>query len=163
MLPSSRMVRRLASAILLIVLQPSVTQAQDSDVLSLYIPPLALVSDSITETMPASHRSVSKDADQPVRVLYCPEPRYPRGLGDYGFGGQVDLRFVVDTLGLAELEDLVVSEVSHVGFVDAARRAISKCRYKPASKAGRAVRVLVQQRVVFRIRSSESTRNEAMP
>ncbi|HEX2250939.1 MAG TPA: TonB family protein, partial [Gemmatimonadales bacterium] len=122
------------------------------------VPPLGLVSDSVTETMPSSHLTVEKEPDQPVRVLYCPEPLYPAALGDYGFTGQVDFRFVVDTSGIAELDDMVVSEAGHRGFLNAARRAISKCRYQPATKNGQPVRVLVRQRVVFRTRGSDSTR-----
>ena len=107
--------------------------------------------------MPASHRSTVKDADRPVQVTYCPVPNYPRGLAEYGFDGHVILRFVVDTLGLPEVEHLVVSEASNPGFVPAARRAVTKCRYRPAEKAGQPVRILVQQRVVFRFPSKPGT------
>lgn len=146
---------RVVCAIVIGMLQAALAQAQDPDTLSLRITPMELVTDSATEAMPASHRSAMENVDQPVRVIYCPEPRYPTALADYGFGGHVNLQFVIDTLGFAELQDLVVSEASNMGFVGGARRAIAKCRYRPAEKAGRPVRFLVQQRIVFRARTLE--------
>jgi outer membrane biosynthesis protein TonB len=149
--------RRFIGAVFVGLLQAPLVQAQGPDTLSLRITPMQLVTDSANDTMPASHRSAEDNVDQPVRVIYCPEPSYPTALADYGFGGHVNLQFVIDTLGFAELEDLVVSEASHIGFVGAARRAIAKCRYRPAQKAGRRVRFLVQQRVVFRVQNPEPT------
>jgi outer membrane biosynthesis protein TonB len=90
--------------------------------------------------------------DQPAGVIYCPEPRYPGVLAEFGFDGDVDLQFVIDTSGRAELDDLVVTAASHPGFVEPARRAIAKCRYRPARKGGRAVRFLVRQRVRYHLR-----------
>jgi outer membrane biosynthesis protein TonB len=141
---------RLKLAVLLGLLYASAAQGQQNDALSLRIPPLTPISDSATEAMPPSHRSAVGDVDRPVRIIYCPQPGYPRALADYGFEGYVELRYVVDTTGLAELQDLVVVEASHIGFVDSARRAIAKCRYRPAMRNGRTVRFLCQQRVVFR-------------
>jgi len=140
---------KIVCAIMIGMLQAALAQAQGRDTLSLRITPSALATDSATEVIPASHQSAEKNVDRPVRVIYCPEPSYPSALAAYGFGGYVNLRFVVDTVGWAELQDLVVSEASHIGFVEAARRAISKCRYAPAQKGGRPIRFLVQQRVVF--------------
>jgi hypothetical protein len=148
---------RLGCAILIAVLRVSLTQAQGFDTLTLRNPPMELITDSARPPRPASHHTVQKDADEPVHVLYCPAPSYPSALADFGFAGHVELEFVVDTLGLAEMDDLFVAEASHIGFVQSARRAISKCRYRPAKKAGRPVRQLVQQRVVWRQVSPDST------
>jgi TonB family protein len=142
--------RAFNGAILIGLLQASLAQAQSNDTLSLRITPMEFVTDSTAQASPSSHRSAEKNVDRPVRVIYCPQPTYPRALADYGFEGRVVLRFVVDTTGAAELEDLVVREASHIGFVDAARRAVRKCRYQPAERAGLPVRFLVQQRVRFR-------------
>jgi Gram-negative bacterial TonB protein C-terminal len=150
--------RAFNGAILIGMLQTSWAQAQGPDTLSLHIPPMALVTDSARASRPASHRTVEKGADEPVQVLYCPNPSYPIALGVYGFGGHVSMEFVVDTSGLAEMGDLFVAEATHIGFVPAARRAIGKCRYRPAQKAGRPVRYLVQQRVVFRQQNPDSIR-----
>jgi outer membrane biosynthesis protein TonB len=67
-----------------------------------------------------------------------------------GLEGRVAFRFVVDTFGRPELQDMVMVEASHQGFVPAARRTVSKCRFDPATHQGRRVRIVVQQGVVFR-------------
>jgi TonB family protein len=123
--------------------------AQSHDTLSLRAPSLSLVVDSASTAVPASHRTAAEKVDRPVRVRYCPEPAYPTALGQYGFGGRVVLRFVVDTSGLAELDDIVVSETSNPGFVESARRTVAKCRYDPAMRDGRPVRFLVMQPIRF--------------
>jgi outer membrane biosynthesis protein TonB len=147
--------RIIVCAIVIGLLQSPLLPAQTLDTLPFRVTPMEHVPDSATKPMPASHRSAEENVDQPVRVIYCPEPSYPTALGEYGFGGQVNLVFVIDTSGFAELQDLVVSEASHNGFIGAARRAIAKCRYRPAQKAGRPVHFLVQQRVVFRVQEHE--------
>ncbi len=149
---------RLGWALVLTLLPATFGQAQSSDTLSLRITPIELIVDSSTAAMPASHRSVEKNVDQWVRVIYCPVPRSPTALAEYGVGGQVILRFVVDTMGLAELEDLVVVEASNSGFIEASRRAMAKCRYRPARKAGRPVRSVVQQRIHFQGQNLEAAR-----
>jgi hypothetical protein len=58
-------------------------------------------------------------------------PVYPSALAEYGFTGRVDFRFVVDTLGRPELQDMGVLEATNEGFVEPARRAFAKCRYRP--------------------------------
>lgn len=150
--------RMVNCALVVGMLQASECLAQGPDTLSLRMTPMAMVTDSATEAMPASHRSAETNVDQPVSVVYCPRPSHPRALWDYGFGGHVEMVFVVDTLGLAEVHDLVISEASHIGFVPAARRAVAKCRFQPARKAGRPVRRLVKQRAVFRVQTPEPVR-----
>jgi outer membrane biosynthesis protein TonB len=134
------------------LLPGALAQAQGPDTLAFIISPSARITDSVTASMPASHRSAPEGIDQPAGVIYCPEPRYPGVLAEFGFDGDVDLQFVIDTSGRAELDDLVVTAASHPGFVEPARRAIAKCRYRPARKGGRAVRFLVRQRVRYHLR-----------
>jgi TonB family protein len=132
--------------------------AQSTDTLRLRMTLPSIVADSETDAMPASHRSAIPEVDRPVEVKYCPEPTYPSALAEYGFSGRVVLRFVVDTLGRPELKDLVVAEVSNEGFVESARRAVAKCRYRPAELSGRPVRQVVEQGVAFRQLDPDSAR-----
>jgi TonB family protein len=133
--------------------------AQGSDTLALQrIPATHLLSVS-EDSMPASHRSARDDVDRPVTITYCPSPSYPIALAEYGFSGFVELQYVVDTLGRAEVEDMRVLDTSNQGFVPSALRAVAKCRFIPAERAARPVRQLVTQRVVFRQQSAaDSTR-----
>ena len=124
-------------------------QAQSSDTIALRLPSSLRITDSATAARPASHLSAEWKVDRPVRVRYCPEPVYPRALAQYGFSGHVVLVFVVGTSGRAEMDDLVISETAHEGFIGAARHTISKCRFDPAEKSGRPVRYLVEQRINF--------------
>ena len=127
---------------------PSGLSAQDT--LKLLPIPLERVEDSATARLPASHRTVAKAADEPVKVHFWPLPIYPAAPGEY-LPARVELLFVVDTFGRPEVQDMVVLEASHSAFIAAARRAIGKCRYEPARLRGRPVRVRVQQAVAFRL------------
>jgi TonB family protein len=133
--------------------------AQGSDTLALQrIPARHLLSVS-EDSMPASHQSARGDVDRPVTITYCPPPSYPIALAEYGFSGFVELQYVVDTRGRPEVEDMRVVEASNRGFVPSALRTVAKCRFTPAERAGRSVRQLVKQRVVFRQQSApDSTR-----
>ena len=71
-------------------------------------------------------------------------PRYPDMLRQSGATGQVVVRFVVDTLGRAELGDLVVVDASHPLFASAVKTALMGYRFTPGEAAGRKVRTLVQ-------------------
>jgi len=91
--------------------------------------------------------------DKPVQLLAGqPSPRYPELLRSSGVNGHVQMRFVVDTLGLVERTSLEVVERSHELFSDAVRTALLRQRFLPAEADGRRVRQLVVQTFQFRIR-----------
>lgn len=71
-------------------------------------------------------------------------PRYPDMLRQGGATGQVVVRFVVDTLGRAELGDLTIVEATHPLFASAVKTALMGYRFTPGEAAGRKVRTLVQ-------------------
>jgi len=81
------------------LLPGALAQAQGPDTLAFIISPSARITDSVTASMPASHRSAPEGIDQPAGVIYCPEPRYPGVLAEFGFDDDVDLQFVIDTSG----------------------------------------------------------------
>lgn len=83
--------------------------------------------------------------DRVPRIIgNAPAPRYPDMLRQSGAMGQVVVRFVVDTLGRAELRDLVVVEATHPLFASAVKTALMGYRFTPGEAAGRKVRTLVQ-------------------
>jgi outer membrane biosynthesis protein TonB len=142
----------IAGAVWSSVLMPDVARAQGPDSTLRFrtsfteqIPGVAW------DSMPDSHRSAGGPVDQPAAVLYCPPPQYPTELAAFGFDGEVDVQFVIDTTGRAELEDLLVTKASHPGFIRPVRRAMAKCRYRPAHKDGRPVRFLVRQLVRYHL------------
>ena len=143
--------RLLVCAVWSFFLLSGVAQAQGPDTLPFRASFTEHIRSAAGDSMPASHRAAYGPVDQPVAVLYCPSPQYPTELAAFGFDGEVDVQFVVDSIGRAELDDLLVVEASHPGFIGPVRRAIAKCRYRPAQKAGRPVRFLVRQLVRYHL------------
>ena len=91
--------------------------------------------------------------DRIPRIVGNPEPpHYPDVLRQSGSSGQVIVRFVVDTLGRAELGDLVVVEATHPLFAAAVKSALLGYRFTPGEAAGRRVRTMVQVPFSFNLR-----------
>ena len=86
------------------------------------------------------------------RVLGAPPaPRYPEVLRASGVAGRVVVRFVVDTLGRAELADVSVLESGHALLSAAVMEALPRFRFAPGEVAGRRVRTMVQMPFVFEL------------
>jgi periplasmic protein TonB len=91
--------------------------------------------------------------DRVPRIIgNAPAPRYPDMLRQSGASGQVIVRFVVDTLGRAEMGDVVVVEATHPLFANAVKSALVFYRFSPGEAAGRKVRTLVQVPFSFTLR-----------
>lgn len=84
-------------------------------------------------------------------LLSAPIPVYPLLLRAAGVQGQVIVAAVVDTLGLAENGSVRIVRSDNPGFDAAALATVRAARFRPARIYGRAVRVLVQVPVVFRL------------
>ena len=80
-------------------------------------------------------------------------PRYPDVLRQSGTTGQVIVRFVVDTLGRAEMGDITVIEATHPLFASAVKTALLGYRFTPGEAAGRKVRTMVQMPFTFNLRN----------
>lgn len=90
--------------------------------------------------------------EEPPALLSAPPPVYPPALRDAGIEGAVMVRLVVDTLGRPEPGTLRVRHSDHPGFLAPAIRSLRLARFRPARMSGRAVRVLVEVPVRFRLR-----------
>ena len=88
----------------------------------------------------------------PRILANAPTPSYPGSLRASGIAGQVVVRFVVDTLGRAEMDGLVVQEASHALFADAVRNVLGLYRFSPGEVGGRKVRTMVQLPFTFALR-----------
>lgn len=84
-------------------------------------------------------------------LLSAPTPTYPPLLRAAGVQGQVIVMAVVDTLGLAENGSVRIVRSDNPGFDAAALATVRAARFRPARIYGRAVRVLVQVPVAFRL------------
>lgn len=84
-------------------------------------------------------------------LLSAPPPRYPDVLRLAGFEGVVVLEGVVDTLGRFERGSLRVRSSPHPQLSASALESMEGALFRPGRVYGRAVRVLVQVPVQFRI------------
>ena len=94
---------------------------------------------------------LAENVDDPVAPINQPKPRYPPVLQQAGVQGFVDVQYVVDTTGHAEPASWRVMKSSHPQFEAPSRESIMKSVFKPARIKGRAVRQLVQQKLVFAV------------
>jgi len=88
--------------------------------------------------------------EKPV-VLSAPPPLYPELLRQAGIQGRVMVQAVIDTTGRAEPGSVRIMESPNPGFDQAARQYALKALFRPARVHGRAVRVLIQLPIDFRI------------
>lgn len=82
------------------------------------------------------------EVDQPPRILRSIEPLYPFAAKRKNIEGSVTLRFVVTKEGDVLEPQVVESQPSGV-FDSSAMKAISRFKFRPAVKDGRAVDVIV--------------------
>ncbi|MEO8619425.1 MAG: TonB family protein [bacterium] len=91
--------------------------------------------------------------DRAPRIIgNAPSPRYPNALRESGVDGHVVIRFVVDTVGRAELDNVTIVEATHQLFADAVKNALGQYRFSPGAIGTRKVRTLVQVPFTFTLR-----------
>lgn len=85
-------------------------------------------------------------------VLSGPPPTYPELLKQAGIQGRVLVQAIVDTLGRAEPGSIKVLQSPNPGFDQSAKNYVQKALFRPARVHGRAVRVLIQIPIEFRLK-----------
>jgi periplasmic protein TonB len=80
-------------------------------------------------------------------------PPYPGALRNAHVEGEVQVQFVVDTTGHADMSTFKVLSSPHEMFTQAVRNQLPKYRYIPAEVNGRKVKVFVSQAFIFKIGS----------
>src|SRR5437868_15540634 len=85
-------------------------------------------------------------------VLSGPVPVYPELLKQAQITGRVLVQAIVDTLGRAEPPSVKVLQSPNPGFDQSAKNYVLKCLFRPVRVHGRAVRVLVQIPIDFRLK-----------
>jgi len=78
-------------------------------------------------------------------------PVYPPKLSALGKEGRVQATFVVDTTGRVDVASVQVLASDDPEFSESVLTALGEMRFHPATRGGRAVRQLVEQRFNFRI------------
>jgi periplasmic protein TonB len=77
-------------------------------------------------------------------VLSAPPPPYPDMLKQAGIQGRVLIQAVIDTTGRAEPNSVKILQSPNPGFEAGSRSWIMHALFRPARVHGRAVRVLIQ-------------------
>jgi protein TonB len=78
-----------------------------------------------------------------------PPPTYPQGLREDGINGMVRIAFVVDTSGRVEPGSVHVICATNPLFAPSAVGAINASRFSPGLRAGRPVRVRIEQPINY--------------
>jgi len=93
--------------------------------------------------------------DQMVeRYPFSAAPEYPPELSGRGVEGSVDAMFVVDVTGRVDTTTIQVLRSDHPRFTESVRTALGAALFRPATRGGRSVRQLVQQRFSFKLAQS---------
>lgn len=90
-----------------------------------------------------------------MRVAGSDAPVYPAALLEQSVEGAVFMRYVVDTLGRADVNSFEVVRSSHPAFTAAVLAALPGMRFRPATIASHRVRQLVEQEFAFRIQPAD--------
>jgi len=92
------------------------------------------------------------DVDEMVeRYEGSAAPVYPHDLLAVGTEGQVQATYVVDTTGWVDTTTIEVEQSDDPRFTESVRTALRGMRFRPARRAGKIVRQLVEQRFRFQI------------
>jgi outer membrane biosynthesis protein TonB len=78
-------------------------------------------------------------------------PVYPRDLLAIGAEGLVQAIYVVDTVGQVDTTTIRVVHSDDPRFTASVRTALGQMRFRPAVRAGKTVRQLVEQKFRFKI------------
>jgi TonB family protein len=97
------------------------------------------------------------EVDDPVQIVEQPPVRFPPALAHAGVAGQVELEYVVDTLGRVEPRSVRAVATTRPEFEAAARGAVLASRFRPARWHGQVVRQLVRQSFRFRLAPDRSS------
>jgi len=85
-------------------------------------------------------------------VLSGPQLQYPDLLRQAGVQGRVLVQAIIDTSGRAEPPSVKIIQSPNPGFDQAAKNYVLRALFRPARVHGRAVRVLIQIPIDFRLK-----------
>jgi len=89
--------------------------------------------------------------EQRPALLSAPDVRYPELLRQAGIQGRVVIQAIIDTTGRAEPNSIKIVRSPNPGFDEASRNWMLRALFRPARVHGRAVRVLVEMPIDYRI------------
>jgi len=84
-------------------------------------------------------------------IVFLPSPEYPVQLRVKGVGGRVLVQCIVDTMGIVEPNSVKILQTPDTAFSRATIEALVQARFTPARVKGKAVRVLVNVPIDFKV------------
>ena len=84
-------------------------------------------------------------------IVFLPSPEYPVQLRVKGVGGRVLVQCIVDTMGIVEPNSVKILQTPDTAFSRATIEALLQARFTPARVKGKAVRVLVNVPMDFKV------------
>jgi len=112
--------------------------------------PFTFAMDKSPEARKSNTVYSASQVEKPVAYLPgSPAPEYPPALRKSGVGGEVRVRFLVDTLGRVEPGSIRITMSTNRQFADAVLTALPKMAFVPAEIAGRKVSQEVYQPFTF--------------
>jgi protein TonB len=99
------------------------------------------------DTVVGPHAFDPSQLDQPAVVGYQARPAYPESMKQGGISGEATVDFIVDPEG--RVRNARPAHSSQRAFEEPACNAVSKWKFKPGRKGGRAVYVHMQVPIVF--------------
>ena len=91
------------------------------------------------------------EVDEMVRYESSAAPIYPPDLMATGTQGLVQAKYVVDSVGWVDTTTFEVMYSDDPRFTESVRVALGQMRFRPAKRAGKTVRQLVEQKFRFKI------------
>ncbi len=104
--------------------------------------------DGVHTVSSVEERPALRNAAEMQRVL---QRLYPELLRDAGVSGETQLQFVVDTEGNVEPGSVTVLSSTHAAFEAASLRAAERFRFRPAKIGSRAVRVVINMPITWKL------------
>ncbi|HEU4563269.1 MAG TPA: TonB family protein [Gemmatimonadaceae bacterium] len=89
---------------------------------------------------------------RPMALPGNPEPEYPASLLRRGVQGRVEVQFVIDTSGAADLHSMRVLQSADSLFTHAVAAVLPRMRFLAGEYGGRKVKVVVSQAFTFVVR-----------
>jgi TonB family protein len=110
-----------------------------------------------TPFVPDTVFSVLEVDEMVERYAGSAAPVYPRDLLALGAEGLVQALYVVDTTGRVDTSTIQVTLSDDPRFTESVLTALGQMRFRPAKRAGKTVRQLVQQQFRFQITPASQT------
>ena len=113
------------------------------------------------EVPPEPSTGQYEEVAAPTLVPGSRTPKYPDILREAGVEGEVLVSFDIDETGKADVATFTVLKATHELFAAAVREALPAMRFRPAERAGRKVKLTVQEPFTFTLTDAKSPQERA--